>query len=156
MSTETQNTALNICFASEHGDVIPSLINGVHITFGPGVVNSVDQNLLKALFRIIRPNIVQGATLCSIYISSAKDQHTTPSRHVQGKGKAVDISRINGLKMAEHYSCNMTAMLVTDAIQTQFEECDYRRENFGPLFHKKHGKTFPVKGHNDHIHLSVD
>lgn len=146
----------NACFAAEYGDVIPSLINNVHVNFGPGVINSIDPNLLKALFQVIRPGIAPGITLCSIYISSANDQHKSPSRHVQGKGKAVDISRINGLKMSEHYSCNLTVMNVTDAIQTQFEECAFRRENFGPLFHKKHGKTFPVKGHNDHIHLSVD
>ena len=45
---------------------------------------------------------------------------------------------------------------IVDSIQTTFESYSHRRENFGPLFKRKLGKDHPVKGHQDHIHLSVD
>ena len=77
--------------------VIPNQINHVQFQFGLNVHNSVDSNLLAFLLQTIRPNIVDGPTLSSIYISSLKDQHNLPSRHMQGAGKAVDISRINGM-----------------------------------------------------------
>ena len=91
-----------------------------------------------------------------IYISSANDSHSYPSRHVQGNGKGVDISRINGMKMGLYYKKNKTVQNITDSIQNCFETYPYRRENFGPLFKKKLGKPYKVKGHNDHVHISVN
>ena len=79
-----------------------------------------------------------------------------PSRHVQGSGKAIDISRINGLKMSLHYKTNEAVQEITNAIQREFETFSHKRENFGPLFKKKLGKPHPVSGHGDHIHLSVN
>lgn len=135
---------------------IPGQINGVVIQFGLNVHNSIDPVLLSALFEIIKPDIVDGPTLSPVYISSLKDQHNLPSRHMQGLGKAVDISRINGMRMSTHYPGDSAVRQITDAMQQAFEACEGRRENFGPLFKKKHGKNYPVSGHNDHIHFSVD
>jgi hypothetical protein len=45
---------------------------------------------------------------------------------------------------------------IVDAIQTVFESYSHRRENFGPHFKHKLGMPFPVGGHQDHIHLSVN
>lgn len=136
--------------------VIPSQINNVTIDFGLNVHNSVDPNLLGFLQQIIRPNIVDGPTLTSIFISSLKDQHNLPSRHMQGQGKAIDISRINGMRMSTHYPGDPAVVQITDALQLAFEKWEGRRENFGPLLKRKHGKSHPVSGHNDHLHLSVD
>lgn len=136
--------------------VIPNQINNVQIQFGLNVHNSVDSNLLGFLLQIIRPNIVDGPTLSSIYISSLKDQHNLPSRHMQGAGKAVDISRINGMKMSTHYPGDPVVKQITGALQLAFENWEGRRENFGPLLKRKHGKNYPVNGHADHIHFSVD
>lgn len=136
--------------------VIPTQINNVFIQFGLNVYNSVDPNLLGFLMQTVRPNIVDGPTLTSVYISSLKDQHNLPSRHMQGLGKAVDISRINGMRMLTHYPGDPAVKLITDALQLAFEQWQGRRENFGPLFKRKHGNNYPVAGHADHIHLSVD
>lgn len=81
---------------------------------------------------------------------------TSPSRHVQGEGKAVDISRINGNKMSIFYPGNATVKAVVDAMQTEFENYTHRRENFGPFMKKKLDNNHQVSGHGDHIHLSVN
>jgi len=131
-------------------------INGVLIEFSPNVNKDVDQKIIDALKQVITPNIVTNYTLRKISISSANDQHKLPSRHLQGAGKAVDISRINSMKMAIFYSSNPAGKAITDAIQTEFENDQHKRENFGPLFKKKLGKSYSISGHKDHIHFSVN
>lgn len=135
---------------------IPGNINGVLIEFSSNVNKNVDQKIIDALKKVIKTNISNGHVLTKIYISSANDQHKLPSRHVQGAGKAVDISRINGMKMAAFYPSNPTVKGITDALQTEFEKYPQKRENFGPLFKKKLGQPHTVTGHNDHIHFSVN
>ncbi len=135
---------------------IPSNINGVTVEFSPNVNKAVDQRVIDALKVVVKPQVAAGHMLSKIYISSANDQHQFPSRHVQGNGKAVDISRINDMKMAAYYPSNTTVKAVVDALQTAFEGYVHRRENFGPSFKKKLGSAHPVSGHNDHIHFSVN
>ena len=48
---------------------------------------------------------------------------------MQGKGKAVDISRINGLRMSVHYKQDSKVTVITNAIQINFESYPGRREN---------------------------
>jgi hypothetical protein len=133
---------------------IPSTINGVTVEFGDRVNKTVDQKVIDALQACIKGDIAPGHRLTTIYISSANDQHTLPSRHMQQK--AVDISRINGTRMAIGYPSNAAIKAICDAIQNTFESFPHRRENYGPLFRKKLGKDWPVGGHKDHIHLSVN
>lgn len=135
---------------------IASSINGVAVEFSPAVNSSVDQKIIDALKKVVKTNIAPGHALTKIYISSANDQHQTPSRHVQGNGKAVDISRINGMKMSSFYPSNPAVKAIVDAMQTEFETYLHRRENFGPSFKKKLGNNHAVPGHNDHIHFSVN
>lgn len=135
---------------------IPSSINGVTVEFSGTANKDVDQKIINALKHCIKPAIAQGQVLSKIYISSANDSHVAPSRHVQGSGKAVDISRINSMKMATHYQSSPSVKAITNAIQNSFESFAGRRENFGPLFKKKMGQAWTVSGHNDHIHISVN
>ena len=135
---------------------LPSSINGVTIEFSQSVNKTVDQKIINALKHCIKPNIAKGYALTKIYISSANDSHKMPSRHVQGSGKAVDISRLNGLKMSLHYKTNKTVQEITNAIQNTFETYAHKRENFGPLLKNKLGKPHPFSGHRDHIHISVN
>lgn len=135
---------------------IPGNINGVLIEFSPNVNKNVDQKIVDALKHVLSTNVVPGHVLTKVYISSANDQHTSPSRHVQGAGKAVDISRINGMKMSGFYPTNPSVKAITGALQNTFESYPHRRENFGPLFKKKLGNAHPVTGHGDHIHFSVN
>jgi len=135
---------------------IPGNINGVLVEFSPNVNKSVDQKIIDALKHVLSTNVASGHVLAKVYISSANDQHTIPSRHVQGAGKAVDISRINDMKMSVFYPSNATVKAITDALQNKFESYPNRRENFGPLFKKKLGNAYAVAGHGDHIHFSVN
>lgn len=123
---------------------IPNNINGVEIEFSDAVNTSVDQRVIDALNKVVKPGIAAGHLLNKIYISSANDQHTSPSRHVQGDGKAVDISRINGNKMSVFYPGNALVKAVVDAMQTEFESYIHRRENFGPFMKKKLGNNHQV------------
>jgi hypothetical protein len=70
--------------------------------------------------------------------------------------KAVDISRINGTKMALGYPQGGSIKAIVDAIQDAFEGFTSRRENYGPHLKKKLGQNWTISGHNDHIHLSVN
>jgi len=112
--------------------------------------------MIEGLRRTIRADIAEGHVLNEIFISSANDQHELPSRHVQGGGKAVDISRINGMKMSVYYASSKSVKAIVDAIQTAFEGYPHRRENFGPSFRKKLGAVASIDGHRDHVHLSVN
>ncbi len=135
---------------------IPSTINAVTVEFSSAVNKTVDQAIIDGLKKVVKPAIATGYTLTKIYISSANDQHVAPSRHVQGSGKAVDISRINGNKLSLSYPSNATVKAIVDAMQTEFENFTSRRENFGPFMTKKLGKNHTVSGHGDHMHFSVN
>lgn len=133
---------------------IPTNINGVTIEFAGSVVNDVDQRMIDALKHCIKQKVADGYTLTKIYISSAYDSHQLPSRHMQHK--AVDISRINGMKIVLGYPSGGSTKAIVDAIQTSFEGYIHRRENFGPHLKKKNGQNWSVPGHHDHIHFSVN
>lgn len=135
---------------------IPNSINGVAVEFSPNVNKNVNQRVVDALTAVVKSNIAPGHVLTKIYISSANDQHMVPSRHVINGGSAVDISRINGMKIVLAYPSNASVKAIVDAMQTQFENYSHRRENFGPYMKKKLGNNYAVSGHNDHIHFSVN
>jgi hypothetical protein len=136
---------------------IPDNINGVTVEFASTVVNSVEPTMLEGVKHCVRPDIAPGHQLDRIFVSSVKDgTHATASRHFQGLGKAVDISRINGKKMATHFPSDGDVKAIVEAIQTAFETFAQKRENFGPFMKKKEGANHSVPGHKDHIHISVD
>jgi len=133
---------------------IPSSINGVQVDFASSVNREVDQRLIDGLRHCIKPDVSPGYKLRTIYISSANDSHTMPSRHAQSK--AVDISRINGMRMSIAYGGTAEVTSITQGIQSMFETFNDRRENFGPSIKHKLGSSHTVGGHGDHIHLSVN
>lgn len=133
---------------------IPSFINGVMVQLGAGVGNDVDQRVIDGLKHCVKPQIATGHTLSTIFVSSAYDSHKMPSRHMQHK--AVDLSRINGTKIAIGYPQGGSVKAIVDAIQVAFEGYSHKRENFGPHLKKKLGQPWTVAGHSDHIHLSVN
>jgi len=104
---------------------IPNKINDVVIEFSPKVNRNVDQKIIDALKIVIKKTIVKGKPLNKIYISSANDQHKIPSRHVQGDGKAVDISRINGMKMSVYYPSSPEVKAITDANYLGEAQCSW-------------------------------
>ncbi|WP_232333052.1 hypothetical protein [Novosphingobium aquimarinum] len=133
---------------------IPSSINGVTIEFAPGVNNDAIQMLIDGLVHTISPTVAPGHTLSRIWISSVRDSHVCPSRHVTGN--ASDLSRINGKKIGEHYTSDPEVKAIVDALQNRYETyLPHRRENYGPTVKLKLGQPYNSGGHDDHIHFSV-
>lgn len=145
---------------------IPMIINNVRLEFDPDVENEVDPRLVEGLFHCIpTPGNAPLLDLQVLWISSASEyhpKHNWPSRHSNSlvvkypMFKAVDISRVNGIRMAEGYPSSPTVKAVVDSMQTVFETYVHRRENFGPLLKRKLGLPHNVGGHLDHIHFSVN
>lgn len=133
---------------------ILSSINSISVEFASTVGKEVKQTMIDGLKHCIKGDVADGHTLNKIYISSANDSHTSPSRHCVGK--AVDISRINGTKISVGYTPNSDVKAIVDAIQDTFESYGQCRENFGPNLKNKLGNAWSVTGHSDHIHLSVN
>ena len=133
---------------------IPSTINGVAVDFAPAVKRNVVQGVIDALRHVIKPDVAPSHNLARIFISSARRQASNTSRH--NIGKAVDISRINGIKMVTGFGSDAQVTAIVRAIQQKFESFPAKRENFGPSVKLKEGAPFTVSGHKDHIHLSVD
>lgn len=133
---------------------IPNTINGVAIEFADTVGNEVHQRVIDGLSACIRTDIASGHQLVTVYVSSASDSHEMPSRHAQQK--AVDLSRINGIKIVIGYPQGGQVTAIVEAVQKAFEQYAQRRENYGPFMKKKLGANHAVGGHDDHIHLSVN
>lgn len=133
---------------------IPASISQVTVEFASSVKRDVTETMIQGLKHCIRTDIAPDQELTKIFIMSARDKHTSPSRHVTGQ--AVDISRINGKKISIHYETDESVRAIVDAIQDEFESFGQRRENFGPHIKRKNGNEFPIAGHADHIHLSVN
>lgn len=136
----------------------------VNVTFGTtasdnkNANNEVAVDLVNAITFALQEansNLTSSEKITSIYIAATTNGlHSSTSNHA--RGTAVDISRINSVKMINLGSNNQVK-----ALQNAFDEYQNIRENFGPYF--KH-KTFPngsvnlnwpVGGHKDHIHVSV-
>jgi len=128
-------------------------MNGVSLEFAEGVDREISDELLTAMTAAISSEI-NGCEVKTIWISSANDKHTCPSRHVSGN--AVDMSRINGKKMSIHYPNDSVIKKIVDGLQDNYEMSPKRRENYGPHFKMKEGKDKEIPGHNDHIHWSVN
>ncbi len=134
--------------------LIPTNINGVTVEFRSIVNRDVHQSVIDGLKHCIKPQIAAGHLLTKIYIYSASDSHSLPSRHAQNK--AVDISRINGTHIIDGYGRGGAIKAIVDAIQGTFERYGNKRENFGPHLKKKSGQPWSIGKHRDHIHLSVN
>jgi hypothetical protein len=101
-------------------------------------------------------NLSAADKITSIYImATSNGKHSASSNH--SNGTAVDISRINGNKMAVTGNTDQVREL-----QKAFDNYTYIRENFGPHFKHKYTKStntwnysYSISGHKDHIHVSV-
>jgi hypothetical protein len=144
--------------------VIPITINGVNVVFAPNVNNDVTSKMVAALKAVILPGIAPGHELLTIYISSARRKQPTASNHPYGR--AIDVSRINGIRIDPGFTNDPSVRVIVKAIQTAFESTPNRRENYGPAFLKKSGALLKTTNpaayeklapmHQNHIHMSVD
>jgi len=152
-------------------ELIPNplvLDNGdlINITFG--VTNSDNQSAdqevatlliegLKFALNSANNNLPTEEKITTIHIfATTNGEHGSPnSNHY--KGTAVDISRINGVKMAVS---GLTQQIIE--LQEAMDNFPNIRENFGPHFKHKYSVetgtwnfNHNVGGHQDHIHFSV-
>lgn len=132
----------------------PQEIGGVRIEFAPGVGRQVAHELLDALSATIMACTSDGLTIESLWVSSAKDSHSCPSRHVTGL--AIDISRVNGTHIGAGYGSDPVVTKIVNLLQATFESSPGCRENYGPHLKRKCGKPDDVDDHLDHIHWSVE
>lgn len=132
---------------------IASSINGVEICVAGGTVD-VQPLLVDGLRFCIRRDIAPGYRLQSVELVTALAPHHWPSRHVTGN--AVDLIGLNGLGFEPRFRSDAGFRAIVQAIQLAFEHFPAHRENFGPIFKSKLGHEYPIEGHNDHLHLSVN
>ena len=94
--------------------------------------------------------------ITSIYImATTNGKHSPTSNH--SNGTAIDISRINGVKMSLSGVTNQITEL-----QKGFDGFIWIRENFGPAFKHKYYNSngtwdlnYNIGGHKYHIHVSI-
>ena len=111
---------------------------------------------LKFALENANNNLNSSNKITSIYImATTNGRHSSTSNHANGT--AIDISRINGVKMV---LSGVTSQI--KQLQNSFDSYQYIRENFGPYFKHKYTKenrtwnyNYPVGGHKDHIHVSI-
>jgi len=143
------------------------LSNGDMVSVTFGTTNSDNQNanqlvaveLINALkYALNKANneLSSSEKITSIHImATSNGAHSPTSNHANGT--AVDISRINGVKMVTSGVTNQI-----EKLQEAFDQFQYIRENFGPSFKHKYfiesnswNYNFNVGGHKDHIHISI-
>jgi len=139
--------------------------NTINLTFGTTISDGISANKevsidlingLKYAIQNANNNLSSNNKITSIYISATTNgKHSSTSNHTNGT--AIDISRINGKKMAITGLTNQIKEL-----QKAFDNFQYIRENFGPYFKHKYyigsgvwNYNHSIGGHKDHIHIAV-
>jgi hypothetical protein len=157
-------------FYSGAKKLIPSILsldNGDEIIVDFGVTESDNKSAnkevgelliegLQAAIKKANANLSSQEKITRIYVAATTNGgHSSTSNHYNGT--AIDISRINGSKMALTGVTNQITQL-----QLAMDNFPNVRENFGPYFKHKYSSesnswnyNHPVGGHNDHIHFSV-
>lgn len=106
--------------------------------------------MLKFALNTANSNLSTDQKIHEVFISSTNNGlHNSNSNHY--RNKAIDISRINGVRMTH---MNASQLAAAYALQEAFENHSNIRENFGPKFNHKNGQDFTVNTHRDHIHVS--
>ncbi|MEB2787397.1 hypothetical protein, partial [Algoriphagus persicinus] len=150
--------------------LIPSVLsldNGDEIIVDFGVTDSDNKSAnqevaelliegLQAAIKNANANLSALEKITRIYVAATTNgAHGSTSNHYNGR--AIDISRINGSKMASTGVTNQITQL-----QLAMDNFPNVRENFGPYFKHKYSSesnswnyNHPVGGYGDHIHFSV-
>ena len=111
---------------------------------------------LKFALNEANNNLSSSDKITSIYImATTNGAHSSTSNH--SKATAIDISRINGVKMAVS---GVTEQIIK--LQEALDNYEYIRENFGPYFKHKYSietdtwnYNHSIGGHKDHIHMAT-
>lgn len=111
----------------------------------------VSPQLIKENYYKLKLDTGFRADTNQLYIKATTNGgHSIKSNHY--RGIAVDIAQINGSNVLALGPNNHLVV----ALQNAFEKAPNRRENYGPAFERKWGQPWPVGGHENHLHFSVD
>ena len=112
---------------------------------------------LKFALQEANDNLSDSQQINTIHISTTTNGHSNSNSPNHPNGVALDISRINGVRMI--------VSGLTDQIkelQIAFDNIPHIRENFGSYFKHKYllesdewDYNWPVGGHLDHVHISI-
>ncbi|MBW1297807.1 hypothetical protein [Aquimarina litoralis] len=166
--TEDTNSTYTGLKKSIPDELILSNGDTVHVTFGnssDGVSanQKVAEEIIDGLKRALREanSKFEGTStpkIDEIYIKTTTNgKHSPTSNHKNGT--AIDISRINGVKMILATGSSIEQI---KELQKALDNVPDVRENFGPHFKHKYFKEYDtwdynynVSGHKDHIHFSI-
>ncbi len=135
------------------------LADGTQITVNFGTTSdgvNADQEiatcLIAALVHALQCTQDAGFNIQSIHINSTTNgKHHKNTNHRYGL--AIDLSRINGVKMV---LMNAEQLQAVATLQNCLDSFEGIRENFGPAFKHKLGQPYNVRNHKDHVHFSIN
>lgn len=114
------------------------------------LVSSLEQALKEA-----NEVLPKDYRIFEIYISSTTNgRHSSNSNHYHGT--AVDISRINGIRMTQ-----LGSNIQIRELQNALDRTPLIRENYGPFAKNKtyldgsRSESLYIRGHRDHIHFAI-
>lgn len=156
---EDEDFDINLLNQPQTVELMPTSINlnngqTVRLIFGitqdgKSALQKVNKKLIVALQNAL-DNLPQNITINSLFIAaSTNGVHGPNSNHP--RGIALDISRINGIKMI---SSGITPEIIS--LQQSLDNLPNIRENFGPSFKHKNGLPWTISDHQDHIHFSIN
>jgi hypothetical protein len=119
--------------------------------FAPGADNPVDSILADRFERAVSSTKQENPALKKLWISATTNDHTWPSLHVDGF--AIDVSRVNGIRMLGAYGRNPLVTSVVESLQVHIG-IQGAYENYGPMF-MEGPRPHSVPVHNHHIHFAI-
>lgn len=157
--------AMDNWFAGEVGDGIGSTnsdarntrmiknnIDGVEIDYKRGAENPVDSVLADRFESAVGLTKNEYPGLNKLTISATTNAHRPPSLHVNGF--AIDIARVNGIRIGSGYGGNPFVTSVVRSLQTNLGGA---YENYGPamMIGPRAASDYLIRSHQDHIHYSI-
>lgn len=148
--TNSTNSSTPVVNATAYAKV---RINGIKITFDPDADHEVNIRLISYLEKVFAQAIKRGITSIQISSTTNHPSNKKKSAHSISNGaKAIDINYVNGIHVS---ASNKYASILQGIINNT---SDFR-ENYGPFTTTKviNGAqtNMVIKGHDNHIHISI-
>jgi hypothetical protein len=125
-------------------------IAGVTIEFEPGADKPIDARLASQFESAVALTKMQVPGLRTLYVSSSVRSGT-----LHQHGWAIDVSRVNGIRVVGGYG---TVPVVTNVVQSlQAHMASMTYENYGPAFMWGPGSSNPLlrEQHRTHMHFGI-
>jgi len=128
--------------------------NGVKVNFDKGANNPVDSVGADQFEAALNQTKLDHPDLESINVSATTNGHPCPSSHCNGY--AIDVNRINGIRMAEGYGQNSSLTRIVNSLQTNLSNAGPFYDNLGPsqMTAPYQATDYLRTQHSNHIHYS--